>query len=120
MTEAERIVEECERRGIIFSLGERSTELAFYAPAGAFAAELRARVVERKAEIIEILFEHEERAALAGAPDWADASMWARAVSHPALEALRRLGIEIISVSPLSANHAGSAVTPGGVQAGGR
>jgi hypothetical protein len=103
MTEAENILNECDRLGILLTLGERSTELAFDAPAGAFTADLRTRVVAHKPDIIEILFEREERAALADAPEWADASMWARAMNNPAVRALMDVGLiyEIVSVQPI-------------------
>jgi hypothetical protein len=118
MTQAKSILRECAALDIQLTLGDRSSELTFDAPVGAFTAELRGRIVACKADIIEILFEREERAALAGAPEWADASMWARAVNHPAIDALRRLGIEIISVRPLVTEHEALAVMPDDNQSG--
>ena len=100
---AAAIIAECGRRGIRLSLGETFDALAFDAPAGAMTSELRAALVAHKPDIIEILFGREERAALAGAPEWADASMWERVMNHPAVCALMDAGLiyEIVSVQPI-------------------
>jgi len=119
MTEAERIVKECERLGVLLTLGESSSALAFDAPADALTREMQETLAQHKIEIIQILFEHEERAALAGAPDWANASMWASAVNHPALDALRRLGVEVISVRLLCTSNEALTVMPGDHQVSG-
>jgi hypothetical protein len=104
MNAADTILE-CESRGIRLSLAETLDALDFDAPAGAMTSELRVALVAYKADVIQVLFEREERAALMGAPEWCDASTWIRGVSHPAtlalLEKLAPLGVEIISVRPL-------------------
>jgi hypothetical protein len=81
-------------RDIVLSLGRHPDELAFNAPAGALTVELRRRIIAHKADIIELLFEAEERAALSGCPDWRDAQIWFRAVNSPPAQALARLVIE--------------------------
>lgn len=104
---AAETIEECERRGISLSLGETFDALDFEAPAGAMTADLRGLIVEHKAEVIQVLFEREERAALMGAPDWCDASVWIRGVSHPAtLMLLEKFGAEVVSVTPPNLTHA--------------
>jgi TubC N-terminal docking domain len=102
MTEAERIVEGCAARGVLLSLGDSSSELAFDAPAGALTIELRERIAAHKADIIEFIFEREERAALSGCPDWMDARKWLRAAEHPAtLKLLDLFGGEVVEVRPM-------------------
>jgi hypothetical protein len=104
MTEAERIIEECERLGVALSVGESSDALAFDAPPGAMTPALREQIVAHKADVIQTLFEREERAAIQAAPEWVDASTWHRGTAHPAtlalLEKLAALGPSIISVTP--------------------
>ena len=102
MTEAERLIDECEGRGVVLTLGESSTTLAFDAPRGALTPALRARLVEHKADVIQTLFEREERAALAGAPEWMDAGAFLRVINHPAVLKLQSLGLaqEIVSIRP--------------------
>jgi TubC N-terminal docking domain len=103
MTEAERVIEECDRRGITLALGESSRELAYDAQPSALTPELREMVAAHKPNIIELLLDREERAALSGCPDWQDAWTWLRAVEHPAttalLEKFAPLGIEIVSLT---------------------
>jgi hypothetical protein len=99
MTEAESTFKECERRGILLTIGERSSELAFDAPVGALTAELRELLVKHKPEIIEMLFEAEERASLSGCPEQANAGQWVKAVESPKVQAMLRIfGGEIVSV----------------------
>ena len=109
MTEAETIIEACERRGITLTLGESSSALAFDAPAGALTQSLREMIAAHKADIIQLVFEREERAALSGFPDWQDARTWLRAVEHPAtlglFEKFAPLGLEIVSVTPTKAGR---------------
>jgi hypothetical protein len=93
MTEAETITEECERRSVTLSIGESSNVLAFDAPAGVLTPDLRAQIVAHKADIIELLFEREERAALQDCPDWMDAGKWQRVTSNPAIQKLQSLGL---------------------------
>jgi hypothetical protein len=104
MTEAEQIIEETARRGVLLTIGERSDRLDFDAPSGAMTAELRARVAAHKADVIAVLYDREERAAIQDAPEWADASMWHRGTTHPATLALlskfARLGLKIVRVTP--------------------
>lgn len=104
MTEAERIIEECAARGVVLTIDESSDALAFDAPAGALTPELRAALVAHKADVIQILFEREERAALMDVEEWVDASLLSRAMSDPAtlhlLEAFARCGVSIVSAAP--------------------
>jgi hypothetical protein len=104
MTEAERVIEECASRGVVLTVGERSDSLAFDAPACALTPELRERLAARKADVIDVLVEREERAGLMNVEEWVDASLLARAVSHTAtaalLEAFAPLGVSIVSVTP--------------------
>lgn len=96
------IIAECERRGITLSLGASSSKLAYDAPPDALTPKLRALLVAHKAEVIQALFEREERAALAGAPEWMDPGAYARVMNHPAVLKLQSLGLaqEIVSVRP--------------------
>lgn len=66
MTPAE-IVAECERRGVLLTLGP-NLALQYDAPAGALTHELRAALTEHKAGVVQTLFEREERAGLQDAP----------------------------------------------------
>jgi hypothetical protein len=106
VTRAEQIIAECGRRGVILSLGEHSDALLFDAPKGALTPELRAALVEHKPDVIQVIFEREERAALMGVEEWVDASLLARALNHPAtmmlLRAFAPLGIELMSVRPFN------------------
>jgi hypothetical protein len=99
------VIAECERRGIALTLGETSDVLAFDAPAGALTLELRCLLAEHKGDIIQTLFEREERAAVQGAPEWADASVWQRGTTHPCalvlLDKLAPLGLVFVSVTPM-------------------
>lgn len=104
MTEAEQIIAECERLGVVLSVGESSKSLAFDAPAGVMTQSLCESIREHKPELIQILFEREERAGLMEVEEWVDASLLARAMSNPAtlhlLEAFAPLGVSILSVAP--------------------
>ena len=66
--------------------------------------EVRELVRSRKGDLIQELFEREERAALMGAPDDSAGDDWSRIVDHPAvlklLEAFAPLGVSIQSVTP--------------------
>lgn len=106
MTEAENVIAECERRGVVLSVGECSDSLAFDAAPGALTPELRALLLAHKADVIQVLCDREERAALQDAPEWADASAWRRGTTHPAALALldvfarRGIGLSFVSVTP--------------------
>jgi hypothetical protein len=99
---AAEIIAECESRGVRLSLGDTLDVLNFDAAAGALTPGLRALIVEHKPEIIEALFDREERAALMGAPDWMDAATFLRVSAHPVVLKLQSLGLchEIVSVRP--------------------
>jgi hypothetical protein len=104
VTEAVAVVADCESCGVVLTIGETSDALAFDAPPGAFTPELRARVAAHKRDVIELLHEREERAAIQDAPEWADAGMWQRGTTHPGalalLEKFARLGVSFANVTP--------------------
>jgi hypothetical protein len=93
MTMAEHIIEECRRARGVLSVGESTNTLAYDAAPGALTSELRAQIVAHKADIIQTLFEWEERAAMQDAPEWIDARLWSRAMNHPAVLKLQSLGL---------------------------
>lgn len=103
MSRAAQIVTEAEARGVVFTVGAGFT-LQYDAPRGALSPELRGLLVEHKAEVVQLLFEREERAALQDAPEWQDAGMWERGTTHPAalalLESFAPLGLSFESVRP--------------------
>ena len=108
---AAEIVAECEARGVVLTVGETSDSLAFDAPPGACTPELRRRVAAHKAEVIELLHEREERAALQDAPEWQDAGLWQSGTQHPGALALldvfarRGVGLSFVSVTPARARR---------------
>lgn len=77
------LIAECEGRGVRLDLGESSAVLTFDAPPGALTPELRAELIDNKPDVLQLLFEREERAALQDAPEWMDAALWARVGRHP-------------------------------------
>jgi hypothetical protein len=103
VTEAEHIIEECEARGVVLGVGESSSALDYDAPAGAMTPELLSLLAAHKAEVIQVLVEREERAALSGCPDNVSASQWARVMNHPAVIKLQSVGLfhSIFEVRPL-------------------
>jgi hypothetical protein len=85
--------------GVLLTPGTDSGRLRVNAPAGALTQERRRALVEHKAELLELLYEREERAALQGAPAGCDAALWLKAANHPAVRAvLERFGAEIVEV----------------------
>lgn len=103
MTEAERIVEDCEAHGIELSVGESSSALDYDAPTGVMTPGLLSRLAVHKAEVIQLLVEREERAALSGCPDNLSASQWMRVMNHPAVVKLQGIGLfhSIFEVRPM-------------------
>ena len=96
---AQELLTELERAGVMLTPGADCGRLRVNAPAGALTQERRRALVEHKAELLELVFEREERAALQGAPAGCDAALWLRAVNHPAVKAvLERFGGEVVSV----------------------
>lgn len=85
--------------GVRLTPGTDFARLRVNAPAGSLTPERRRALVEHKAELLELVYEREERAALQGAPAGCDAVLWLQAVNHPAVRAvLERFGGEIVSV----------------------
>jgi hypothetical protein len=108
MTEAGKVIEDCAALGITLTLGERASELAFDAPVGALTPGLRARIVAHKLDVIEVLFECEERAALMGAADWMDAKTYLLVANDPNVQVvMKTFQAEIVSIScPDEGRHA--------------
>ena len=100
---AVEIVAEAEARGVLFTLGE-GFALNYDAPAGAMTSELRAALVAHRADVVQFIFEREERAAIQEAPEWADAGIWHRGTTHPTalvlLDKLGCLGLSFVGVTP--------------------
>ena len=92
--DARSILGECDRRGVALYIGEASDGLAYDAPAGALAPELREALREHKAELIALLYDLEERAAIEGCPEWMDARAWRRMTDSPAVRFLLARGCE--------------------------
>lgn len=105
MMTAVQIITECERLSIVLTIGETSSALAYDAPLGVMTPELRAQLIAHKADVIQVLYEREERAGLQDAPEWSDASMWHKGISHSAvlilLDKFAPLGLSLVSVTPM-------------------
>lgn len=96
---AQELLIELERAGVLLTLGADSGRLRVEAPAGALTPEWRRALVEQKAELIELVYEREERAALQGAPADCDAALWFEAANHPAVSAMLEIfDAEIVEV----------------------
>jgi hypothetical protein len=104
MNRAAMIIAEAEARGVVFTVGDGFT-LQYDAPRGALSPELRRLLVEHKPDVMQLLFEREERAALQNAPEWQDAGLWERGTTHPAalalLDKFAPLGLSFVSVRPM-------------------
>jgi hypothetical protein len=96
---ARELLAELERAGVRLTPGADYGRLRVNALAGSLTPEQRRALVELKAELLELLDEREERAALQGAAVARDSALWLKAASHPAVQAvLERFGGEIVSV----------------------
>lgn len=96
---ARELLAELDGAGVLVTLGAGAGRLRVDAPAGALTEELRGTLAEHKAELLELVYEREERAALQGAPAGHDAALWLRAANHPlVLAVLERFGGEIVQV----------------------
>lgn len=96
---AQELLTELEGAGVLLTPGAGCGRLRVNAPAGSLTPERRRALVEHKAELLELVYEREERAALQGAPADCDAALWLRASEHPAVRAvLERFGGEIVAV----------------------
>jgi RecA/RadA recombinase len=97
-----------EARGVALELSQDFSALRVEAPAGAITPELRRELGERKEELIDALFDREERAALQGAPEGCDSLLWQQAISAPQVQAMITAarpfgGVQIVSVERLRA-----------------
>ena len=96
---AQELLTELERAGVLLTLGTDSGRLRVNAPAGALTREWRRALVELKAELLELVYEREERAAIQGAPAGCNAALWLKAANHPAVRAVLEIfGGEIVEV----------------------
>lgn len=96
---AQELLRELERAGVLLTPGADCGRLRVNAPAGSLTPERRRALVEQKAQLLELVHEREERAALQGAPADCDAALWLKAANHPTLKVvLERFGGEIVEV----------------------
>lgn len=96
---AQELLAELDGAGVRLALGSGAGRLRVNAPAGALTEERRRMLAELKDDLLELVYEREERAALQGAPADSDAALWLKAADHPAVRAvLERFGGEIVEV----------------------
>lgn len=94
-------LEVLERGGVEVLL--KGGDVKVRGPHSVLTPEVLEGVRASKDELVELLFEREERAALQGCPDNLDASTWVRVMSHPAVLKLQSVGLlhSILEVRPL-------------------
>jgi hypothetical protein len=92
------LLEELESCGLVLTAEGNAIRLR--GPRSAVTNDVRRAVRKHKDELVEALFDREERAALQGCPEWMDARKWARVTGHPAVRRLTELGLvyEIVGV----------------------
>jgi hypothetical protein len=119
---ASELLNHLAQKGVALSLGKSSAELSVDAPKGALTPELTELLREHKAELIELVYEREEAAAIADegrlsdvgraflkaqkklvtVADGVDGALADVAKTHPGVLALAKAcgsgGLEIISV----------------------
>jgi TubC N-terminal docking domain len=95
------LLSELEARGL--SLFVEGGGIKIRGRRSAITDEVRELVRSRKGDLIQELFEREERAALMGGPEDSTCDDWSRVVHHPAvlalLEAFAPCGVSIVSVT---------------------
>jgi hypothetical protein len=104
----DHLLADLEARGVTLSERGRPEGLRVDAPVGVITPELRAAITEHKADLIQLLFEREERAALMGGmteqgdADDVEARAMLQAAADPSVrEVLKIFGGEIVAVWPL-------------------
>ena len=80
-----------EARGVSFTV--EGANLKTRGPRAALTPEVLGEVGALKSEIVEALFDREERVALQGCPDGISAAKWERVMSNPAIQKLQSLGL---------------------------
>lgn len=96
---AEELLTKLERAGVLLTPGGDVGRLRVNAPAGALTPEWRRALVERKAELLELLQARAALPELRGEPVERGGELWLKAAGHPAVRAvLERFGGEIVEV----------------------